>query len=199
MSQKVAIYARCSTNKQTVDNQILELKAVANQRGYQITQIYQDEGISGSKGISQRPALDAMMKDAVRGKFNQVMVFDLTRLGRSLTDLLSILQELQKLNVDLFMMKQGIDTTTQSGKLTFSIIGAFAEFEREMIRSRVIAGQKRAAAEGKHIGRPTKMNDGIKNAIIVMRDKGMGIKQIAKTCGVGIGSVYKALPMPQVI
>jgi DNA invertase Pin-like site-specific DNA recombinase len=107
--------------------------------------------------------------------------------------LVEILNELQAMKIDLFFMQQGMDTTTPSGRMIFSVFGAIGEFERNLIRERVVAGQQRAKAEGTHIGRPTKMNDGMRSAIQAMHQNGMSIRQIAKSCKVGIGTVYSVI------
>ncbi len=190
--KKVAIYARVSTDKQTTENQLTELRAVANRMGYEIVQEYVENGISGAKSRSDRPYLDAMLKDAVRGRFDMVLCWSIDRLGRSLQNLVEILNELQSLKVDLYFLQQGMDTSAPSGRMMFSIFGALAEYERNLIRERVIAGQKRAVANGVKMGRPSKMNDGLRSAIQLLREKGMGIKQIARELKVGIGTVYKS-------
>jgi DNA invertase Pin-like site-specific DNA recombinase len=100
---------------------------------------------------------------------------------------------MQSMKIDMFFLQQGMDTTTPSGRMIFSVFGAIGEFERNLIRERVIAGQKRAVANGVKIGRPTKMNDGLKSAIKLLREKGMGIKQIAIECDVGAGTVYSVI------
>ncbi len=191
--KKVAIYARVSTDKQTTENQLTELRAVANRMGYEIVQEYVENGISGAKSRSDRPYLDAMLKDAVRGRFDMVLCWSIDRLGRSLQNLVEILNELQSLKVDLYFLQQGMDTSAPSGRMMFSIFGALAEYERNLIRERVIAGQKRAVANGVKIGRPSKMNDGLRSAIQLLREKGMGIKQIARELKVGIGTVYSVI------
>jgi DNA invertase Pin-like site-specific DNA recombinase len=191
--KKVAIYARVSTDKQTTENQLTELRAVANRMGYEIVQEYVENGISGAKSRSDRPFLDAMLKDAVRGRFDMVLCWSIDRLGRSLQNLVEILNELQSLKVDLYFLQQGMDTSTPSGRMIFSVFGAIGEFERNLIRERVIAGQKRAVANGVKIGRPSKMNDGLRSAIQLLREKGMGIKQIARELKVGIGTVYSVM------
>jgi len=193
MMKKVAIYARVSTDKQTTENQLTELRAVANRMGYEIVQEYEENGISGAKSRSDRPYLDAMLKDAVRGRFDMVLCWSIDRLGRSLQNLVEILNELQSLKVDLYFLQQGMDTSAPSGRMMFSIFGALAEYERNLIRERVIAGQKRAVANGVKIGRPSKMNDGLRSAIQLLREKGMGIKQIARELKVGIGTVYSVI------
>ena len=189
----VALYARVSTSTQTAENQLLDLRATAARAGYQIITEFVDSGISGAKGRADRPQLDALLKAATQRKFEMVMVWDISRLGRSLQNLVEILTELQSLKIDLFFQQQGLDTSTSSGRMMFSVFCALAEYERELIRERVIAGQQRAKAQGRKLGRPSKLNEGLKSAIRLLREKGMGIKQIAAQCQVGIGSVYAAL------
>jgi DNA invertase Pin-like site-specific DNA recombinase len=124
----------------TVENQRIALEAVCEQRGWQVMQVYSDNGVSGAKSRNQRPGLDAMLKDAGRGRFDVVLAWALDRLGRSLIDLLDTLGELDAASVALVLHQQAIDTTTPAGRMFFQVTGAFAEFERGMIRSRVIAG-----------------------------------------------------------
>jgi DNA invertase Pin-like site-specific DNA recombinase len=131
--KRAALYLRVSTDGQTVDNQRLVLEAVCEQRGWQVVQTYSDNGVSGAKGRAQRPGLDAMLKDASRGRFDVVMAWALDRLGRSLLDLLDTLGELEAAGVALILHQQAIDTTTPAGRMFFQVTGAFAEFERAMI------------------------------------------------------------------
>ena len=144
MSKRAAIYVRVSTDRQTIENQVRELRQIAERRGWQVVEQYSDAGISGSKGRDGRPGLDLMLNDAKRRKFDVVMAWAIDRLGRSLVDLLQTIQELEAAGVDLYLDQQSIDTTTPMGKLMFQVTGAFAEFERSMIRQRVHAGLKRA-------------------------------------------------------
>lgn len=191
--KKVCLYCRVSTTHQTSENQLRELRAVAERMGYEIVSEFIDNGISGAKSRKDRPALDEMMKLATQRKFEMVMCWSIDRLGRSLQHLVEILNDLQAMKIDLFFMQQGMDTTTPSGRMIFSVFGAIGEFERNLIRERVIAGQQRAKASGIHIGRPTKMNDGMRSAIQAMHQNGMSVRQIAKSCKVGIGTVYLQL------
>jgi DNA invertase Pin-like site-specific DNA recombinase len=191
--KKVAIYARVSTSSQTTENQLIDLRQTAQRMGYTIVAEFVDNGISGAKGRSDRPALDQMLKQAAQRRFDMILCWDISRLGRSLQNLVEILTDLQSLKIDLFFQQQGLDTSTSSGRMMFSVFGALAEYERELIRERVIAGQQRAKAQGVKLGRPSKMNDGLRTAIKLLREKGVGIKQIAAQCQVGIGSVYAAL------
>jgi DNA invertase Pin-like site-specific DNA recombinase len=188
--KRIAIYARVSTDKQTCENQLQELRVIAERMNYTIVAEFVDNGISGMKTRQNRPALDQLMKSATQRRFDMVMCWSIDRLGRSLQNLVEILNELQALKIDLFFLQQGMDTSTPSGRMIFSVFGAIGEFERNLIRERVIAGQKRAVANGVKIGRPSKMNDGLRSAIQLLREKGMGIKQIARELKVGIGTVY---------
>lgn len=190
---KVALYLRVSTSSQTTDNQRLELERVAALRSWTITEIYTDHGISGTKGRSDRPDLDRMLKDAVRGRFDLIAVWSLDRLGRSLQHLIETVNDLQAVGVDLYMHQQAIDTTTPSGKLAFSIFGAFAEFERSLIRERVKAGLERAKRNGTTLGRPSNLNDTVRAAIIALRSKDVPIRKIASQLKVGTGTVYSIL------
>lgn len=193
MSKRVCIYVRVSTTKQTVENQIQVLRDYSDRCGYQITQIYSDNGISGSKGRLDRPGLDQMMKDGVQRKFEMVLVWSVDRLGRSVSDLVQIMKELNELKIDLYFSQQSIDTSTSSGRMIFGIFGCISEMERNLISERVTVGLQRAVSQGKKLGRPTKMNDGMKNAVKLLREKGMGIKQISKQLQIGIGTVYSVL------
>ena len=191
--KRIALYARVSTDKQTCENQLQELRVIAERMNYTIVAEFIDNGISGMKTRQDRPALDQLMKSATQRKFDMVMCWSIDRLGRSLQNLVEILNDLQAMKIDLFFLQQGMDTSTPSGRMIFSVFGAIGEFERNLIRERVIAGQKRAVANGVKIGRPSKMNDGLKSAIQLLREKGMGIKQIARELKVGIGTVYSVI------
>jgi DNA invertase Pin-like site-specific DNA recombinase len=185
MAKKVAVYARCSTTSQDISHQLLELRQVADRNGWIIIEEYIDHGISGSKSRNQRPALDKLLKDSNSKRFETIMCFEISRLGRSLQDLIQILNEVHKNSIDCYFHTQQIDTTTPHGKMMFSIIGALAEWEREQIRERIKSGIANARAKGKKLGRPSKMNDGMRNAILLLREKGMGIKKISQELQVG--------------
>jgi len=189
-TKRVALYLRVSTDGQTTENQRLALEAVAAQRGWTVVATYDDAGISGAKGRDKRPGLDRLLKDASRAKHDLVMAWAMDRLGRSLRDLLDTLETLEASRVDLFLHQQAIDTTTPSGRAFFQVLGAFAEFERGMIRSRVNAGLDRARAAGKRLGRPqvaTKTEEAIREKLAT----GMGQLKVAKTLGVGVSTVQR--------
>ena len=191
--KKVACYYRVSTKNQTTLNQKLELESLAERMGYEIVAEYKDEGISGAKNRDERPALNEMMKDAVRGKFEMILCYDLSRLGRNLEELIRIMNEMNSLNINLFFYREAINTDSSSGKLMFSMFGVLAEWERSLISERIVSGQNRARTQGKKIGRPSTFNEGLMQAVRKMREKGMGIVAISKTLGIGVSSVYRSL------
>jgi DNA invertase Pin-like site-specific DNA recombinase len=146
-----AIYARVSTAEQQVDNQLLELRRYTEARGWSAKE-YVDVGVSGAK--DRRPALDALLKDAKRRRFDVLVVWRLDRLGRNLRHLILLLDELAAVGVAFVSLGEGIDTGTPAGRLQLHILGAIAQFERERIRERVVAGLARARSHGKRLGRP---------------------------------------------
>src|SRR5215469_18042021 len=189
-TRRAALYLRVSTDGQTVDNQRIALEAICEQRGWRVVDVYSDNGVSGAKGRHQRPGLDTMLKDASRGQFDVVLAWAMDRLGRSLIDLLDTLGELDAASVALVLHQQAIDTTTPAGRMFFQVTGAFAEFERGMIRSRVMAGLERARARGVQLGRP-KIGAKMETVIRARLAKGEGIKKVAKAIGVGNGTVSR--------
>jgi DNA invertase Pin-like site-specific DNA recombinase len=148
---KAAIYARVSTVDQEPENQLQELRRYVQARGWTAVE-YVDRGVSGAK--DRRPALDQLQLEARRRRFDVVVCWRLDRLGRNLKHLITLLEELQVLGVAFVSLAEGIDATTPAGKLQMHILGAIAEFERERIRERVMAGLQRARAQGKRLGRP---------------------------------------------
>src|SRR6516225_11445043 len=183
-TRRAALYVRVSTDAQTLENQIRELRQVAGRRGWDVVEVYSDAGISGAKGRNGRPGLDSMLKDASRRKFDIVMASAIDRLGRSLSDLLDTIRHLEACGVDWYLNQQAIDTTTPLGKLVFQVTGAFAEFERTMIRQRIKAGLKRAVAQGVKLGRP-KIDSATERKVRNQLAKGVGILKVARSLGTG--------------
>ena len=190
-SHTIAIYSRVSTDSQTTENQERELREVASGMGWTIMKVYRDEGVSGAKSRAERPAFNALWKDATRRRFDMVMAWSVDRLGRSLQDLVAFLSELHALKVDLYLHQQGVDTSTPAGKAPFQMMGVFAEFERAMIRERVKSGLERAKAQGKILGRPP--IDRRREAAILadLREGKAGIIKLAAIHGVGVGTVQR--------
>ncbi len=148
---RAAIYARVSTLDQEPENQLQELRRYVEARGW-VAAEYVDRGVSGAK--DRRPALDQLLTDAKRRRIDVVVCWRLDRLGRSLKHLITLLDEFQSLGVAFVSLAEGIDAATPAGKLQMHILGAIAEFERERIRERVLAGLARARTQGKRLGRP---------------------------------------------
>jgi DNA invertase Pin-like site-specific DNA recombinase len=189
-TKRATLYLRVSTDGQTTENQRLALEAVAAHRGWTVVATYEDAGISGAKGRDKRPGLNKLLQDATRARFDVVMGWALDRLGRSLADLIDTLRTLEGAHVDLFLHQQAIDTTTPAGRMFFHVTGTFAEFEREMIRSRVNAGLERARARGVKLGRP-KVAARIEDAIKERLGAGEGVLRVARALGVGTSTVQR--------
>jgi DNA invertase Pin-like site-specific DNA recombinase len=188
MKTRVALYSRVSTNHgQDPELQLRELREYAASRGWTITEEYTDLGVSGSK--SSRPALNRLMTDAHRRKFDGVLVWKLDRFGRSLRHLVNAIAELEALGVAFVSLRDNLDLTTPSGRLMFQIIGAMAEFERSLIQERVKAGLRNAKAKGKKLGRPRVYVD--ESKIEALRDSGASWREIAIELGLGVGTVHR--------
>src|SRR6202049_827026 len=193
MSKTIGLYLRVSADEQTVDMQRRELSAAAERHGWRIVAEFMDEGISGAKGRDQRPAFDRLCKAIVRREFDIVAAWSVDRLGRSLQDLVGFLGEVHGAGVDLYLDRQGLDTSTPAGKAMFQMLGVFAEFERSMIVQRVRAGIAKARAQGtrsgKAIGRPKVPAEKI-DAVRAALAAGAGIRKVARSVGVGNGTVH---------
>ena len=167
---RCAIYARVSTSEQTCDNQLIELRRYVEARGWTGTE-FVDSGVSGTK--DRRPALDALMKDAKRRRFDVLVVWRLDRLGRNLKHLVTLLEDVQAVGIAFVSLGEGIDCTTAAGRLQLHVLAALAEFERARIAERVRAGLARVRASGKRLGRPAAsvaMPDLVRTAHLSIRD-----------------------------
>ena len=183
MTEKVVIYGRVSTSDQTTDNQIYKLKEIIEINGWDQVDFYVDEGISGTKGRDKRPEFNRLIKDMTRRKFQKVMVWDVSRLGRSLTHLVEFLNEVHSVGCDLYIHQSGLDTQTPSGKMMFQMIGIFSEFERSMISQRVKTGLQRVRKSGKKLGRPSTSPEVIER-INELLNLGWSYTPISKELGV---------------
>ena len=188
----VAVYLRVSTSHQTTENQFRELIDVCNRNRWQIVGLY-EETISGTKGVDERYELNRMMHDAWLKKFDKVVVWSVDRLGRSMNHLVSVLSQLDELNVDVFSYVQGIDTSTQFGKSMFQMVGIFAELENNMRKERQSIGIKRALDNGAKFGRKSIMNEELIFKINNLREEGHSMRYIAKECDVSTTIVQKAI------
>ena len=188
---RVAIYARVSTknNGQDPETQLMALRDYAKARKLEIFTEYVDVGISGSK--DSRPALNSMMADARKRRFDTVLVARFDRFARSTRHLVLALEEFNALGVDFISLSESIDTSTPMGKMVFTVIAAVAELERSLIRERVVMGLQRAKAEGKQIGRPSIQLD--PDELQALREEGLSFRAIAEQCGVSHPTVMALL------
>ena len=192
MANLAAIYARVSTNEQTTENQVTELEALAAQRGLTIIRSYEDRGYSGK--TDRRPEFQAMMKDALAGRFNVLLCWHIDRLGRSLVDVINNVQTIQAANVELILQQQSLDTTTPVGKAMIGMVAVFAELELSMMQERQRIGIRRARLEGKYKGRPVAIADSKKAAMAAHVLVGGGTYRAAAALhGVSVGSVQRAV------
>ena len=187
---RVALYARVSTlNGQHPEMQLSELREYATRRGWTVTGEYVDEGVSGSK--ESRPALNRLMADAYRRRFDIVACWKVDRFGRSLKHLVNALADLDAYGIAFVSLRDNLDLSTPSGRLMFQIIGAMAEFERALCQERVRSGLNAARARGKQLGRPRRVVD--RDHILAMQSEGASLRDIAAMLSVGYGTVRTRL------
>jgi DNA invertase Pin-like site-specific DNA recombinase len=196
--KRAAVYVRVSTAEQETDLQETELREYCERRGWE-TILYRDRGQSGAK--QDRPALNALLSDLRRRKLGVILVWSLDRLARSLRHLLAISEECRLMGVDLVSLRQNIDTTLPAGRLTFQILGAVAEFERELLRERVKSGMAQARRAGKKIGRPALRHFGPTELerIRSLRTQGASVRKLATTFGTTQWMIAKLLGSPAAV
>jgi DNA invertase Pin-like site-specific DNA recombinase len=186
---RVALYARVSTlNNQDPEMQLAELREYAERREWQIVEEFTDQGVSGCK--ESRPALNRLMSDACRRRFDAVLVWKIDRFGRSLKHLVNALAELAALGVAFISLRDNLDLSTPSGRLMFQIIGAMAEFERALIQERVRAGIRNARAKGRRLGRPRVIVDAVR--VASLRASGRSWSQSQSALGVSKGTAQRS-------
>lgn len=183
---RAAIYARVSCLDQEPENQLRDLREYCARRGWEVRE-FVDHGVSGAK--ERRPALDSLIRDARRRRFEAVVVWRLDRLGRNLKHLITTLDEFAVLGVGFVSLGEGIDATTAAGRLQMAVLGAIAQFERERIVERVRAGLARAKAEGKTLGRPRQS----RAEAILEPVRGLSVRQAAARLGVSPATAHRWL------
>ncbi len=193
MVERVVIYGRVSTSDQTSENQTLILTEIVKRNGWDLVDTYIDEGISGSKGRDKRPEFDRLCKDMIRRKFDRVLVWDVSRLGRSLQHLVEFLNDVQSVRCNLYIHQSGLDTSTPSGRMMFQMVGVFSEFERSMISERVKLGLQRVVSKGGKLGRRKTVTDEVVSRIKDLRQIGMSLSQISSETGVSKMSVSRVI------
>ncbi len=194
---RAAIYARVSTADQNPQLQLDELERYATARSLTVVAKYVDHGVSGAK--SSRPELDALMAAARLRQFDALLVWKLDRLARSVRHLTTVAAELEALGIDLIVPGQAIDTSTPTGRLLFNVLGSIAEFERDLIRDRVVAGMKAAQRRGQVMGRPRSLDADQCVRICRLRQSGSSLREIATLVGVSKTTVSRALSSTEAI
>ncbi len=184
---RIALYARVSTTDQHPEVQLHVLREYARARGLEVVEEFVDRGVSGAK--DRRPALNRLLKDARRRRFDLVACVKLDRLARSVRHLTTLAAEFEALGIGLVVLDQAIDTTTPSGRLLFHVLGAIAEFERDLIRERTVAGMRAAKRRGKRIGRPRAINGSASFALERGLAEGRSISSLARELGVSRATV----------
>ena len=191
ITTRCAIYARVSTNEQTAENQLIVLRDLASRNDHEIVAEYTDHGVSGV--AAKRDARAKMLLDAKAKKFSVLYCVSIDRLSRSTTDLLNVVEELNTLNITLIFQRENIDTKTAMGQFFLTVLSSIAQLERETMISRINAGIARAKSQGKRLGRPSKINQSLVNAVTLLYSKSGTVRDISKTCSVGVGTVYRIL------
>jgi DNA invertase Pin-like site-specific DNA recombinase len=194
MTKTVALYLRVSTGEQTVENQRRELLAAAERRGWRVVAEFCDNGVSGARGREKRSGFDRLHRAITRHEFDVVAAWSVDRLGRSLQDLVAFLGELHGAGVDLYLDRQGVDTSTPAGKALFQMLGVFAEFERAIIQERIAAGIARARAKGTRSGKPfgrPRLSADREEAVREALADGTGIRKTARLVGTGNATVAR--------
>ena len=192
MTIKVAVYARVSTTQdQSCERQILELREIAENHNWKIVDEYVDEGISGAK--RNRPELDRMLKDALHRKFDVVATLELSRLGRSVKNMCEIADLLKQKNINLFVKNQNIDTSTIVGEWFFNIINSISQYERDLTAERIKSGLENAKRKGVKLGRRSNLTAETHKTILDMKSKGIGLKKIANETRVSVQTIRKLL------
>lgn len=185
--KKAAIYARVSTPDQHLENQILDLRKLAAQRGFEVVHEYTDRGISGSK--AKRPGLDSMLADARRGEFSVVLVAAFDRIARSTKNFLEVIDELHELGIEFVSAREAIDTSGPMGRMFVTMVGSIAELERSLIVERIKAGMRRARLEGQRLGRAPLDID--REALVGDRLSGMSLTETARRYRVSRATVVR--------
>jgi DNA invertase Pin-like site-specific DNA recombinase len=187
-AKRAAVYVRVSTGDQHLETQLLDLREMAKQRGYEIVHEYTDI-ISGAK--SKRPGLDQLMSDARRHRFDVVLVAAFDRIARNTRHFLEVLDELNHLGIEFVSKRENIDTGGPLGRAMLTIIGAIAELERDLIRERILGGMRRARLEGRQIGRAPLNID--RDQVVRDRRSGQSLTAVAKKHGISRASVCRLM------
>lgn len=191
--KKVGIYVRCSTQEQNTERQVYELEKYIKSfsKKMKVVEIYNDEGVSAVS--NKRTEYDRLLGDCRSGKIDVILITELSRIGRSVKDLCNLVSELNELDVGLIIKNQNIDTTSSAGRLFFNMISAISEYERELLSERIKSKLDYLKSKGKKLGRPSNLTDTVKEQVLYLRSKKMGILKIGKKLNLGTQTVYSVL------
>ena len=194
MTTKVALYCRVSTSTkdQTTENQLRELKSYCERMDYEIVKTYEDE-VSGAKSREYRPVYSALCKDAFLKNFNLIIGWDVSRFGRSMKEFVSFLSDMDEKGIGVIAVKNGLDTSSSSGRMMMKLIGVLEEWNREMLIERTNAGLARTVANGTKLGRKSVLTPSIKRKILDAKKDGASIRTIASEVGINRGAVQRFL------
>jgi len=193
---KCVRYLRVSTTDQNLENQRLVLQELSTRNGHEISHEYSDFGQSGTK--RERDGLNQMIEDGKRGKFTTLYVISIDRLSRSVKDLIEVVETLNKYGVQIIFQREQIDTKTPTGSFFLTVLGSLYQLERQVMIERINQGISRVKSQGKHCGRPTKVNSSLVSSVRLLREKGVSIRDISKTCSIGVGTTMKILNQNQI-
>ena len=192
IKMKVGILSRISTSSQSNESGLEELRSICEKSDYEIVEEYV-EVVSGSKGKEDRSELSRMLSDCKKRKFEKLIVWELSRLSRSLSHLVNTLQEMKDSGVDLYSVREGIDTSTSMGRTMFGLIGVFSEFELEVRKDRVQRGIEHYRKTHKTWGRKKTITEEQENNVVQLRKSGLSIRKISSEVGISTGSVSRVL------
>ena len=194
MTTKVALYCRVSTSTkdQTTENQLRELTSYCDRMGYEVVRVYEDE-VSGAKTREKRPAYSKLCTDAFLKKFDIVIGWDVSRFGRSMKEFVHFLSDMDDKGIGVIAVKNGLDTSSSSGRMMMKLIGVLEEWNREMLIERTNAGLARTVANGTKLGRKSVLTPSIKRKILDLKGNGSSIRHIANDVGVNRGAVQRFL------
>ncbi len=189
---RVALYIRVSTKDQTTENQRIELLEICRRNNYEVVEIY-DETVSGTKDLKERPQLKKLLKEASQKKFQKLIIWSIDRLGRNLVNILSVLEQLRELDIEVFSYRQGIDSSTSMGRSFMAMVGIFSEIETDLRKERQRIGIKRALAQGARFGRKSVITPKFRKEALSFREEGKSYNQIAHLLNSNKATVYKAI------
>lgn len=185
--KKAVLYGRTSTPEQHLESQFIQLRDIAAQRGLELTGVYSDFGVSGSK--ARRPGIDSLLRDARRGKFSVILVAAFDRLARSTRNFLELVDELDSLGIELISAREAVDTSTPTGRMFVTLLGSIAELEKSFIRERIKAGMRRRKLDGLPVGRQPLDID--HDSLVRDRISGMSLTKVARKYSISRASVVR--------